>query len=88
MINIEFHGAARSGYDRQVRAIISQFANFDCSLTTAAFNIKEDIGKIKRANTAKASANYRCRCQEPWDKLEVWRETEKETKIATLTIVK
>lgn len=55
------HGAPRSRYDAKIRAIVSQYHEAEYGLETLANAIRNDIAKIKRANTAIASNSYTVR---------------------------
>lgn len=89
-MNIQFHGQAKSNYDRKVRAICSQYRQFDGSMHTLKDSIKQDITKIKRVNTSVASACYSVNVVnefEPTEHVEVWNEVfvGKERLIVTIT---
>lgn len=90
MIQLEFHGTPKSGYDRKVRSIASQAAQCD-DLIAAEGWIRYDINLIPRANTAIASAIYVTRWTNRYTKdeaLEIWREGQKRVKIVTLRVLK
>lgn len=91
MINIEFHGSAKSKYDLQVRAYASQYKGCDISLYTFESSLKGDIAKIPRSNIAVASTNYRIKHVDEFTlahRLEIWNEVipGKERLIATVTL--
>lgn len=71
------HGSAKSGYDRQVRAIASQYKGAECSPETLRYNLQDDITKIKRANVAVASACYVVKIKDQYtstERVEIWNE--------------
>lgn len=73
------HGAAKSGYDRTIRAFASQYRSTlpEVELSTVKSSIEDDIRSIPRKNTGVASVNYSVKLKdlcEPSERLEIWNE--------------
>lgn len=86
---ITTHGSAKSGYDRKVRAIASQYRDAECSLETLRTNIAGDIDMIKRANTAVASACYSVVVADRYEvteRIEIWNNVVPGKERLTVTI--
>lgn len=77
-LKVTNHGSPKSNYDAQVRAIASQYQTvWEFNAESLKSNITADIGKIKRANTAVASACYSVKIKnqfEVTERIEIWNE--------------